>query len=275
MHTFLKKAVKPLKMHKLDTSSVSPFRREMVNLLACSVDPFSTAMFQIDIEPCKQRAKEVRRAGGPRITLTPIIVKLIAHAIAENPVFNRMVFGGSIYQFEDITIGNLSMIPGTDAVSYIMLENPHLKTLDEVQQDLFNGIKEAQDRASVQPHPLASFFTNLCYRFGLYRLIGQKRTFAIGFRQGLLPSISLSIHSYTARSNFTMLKDIVPAINISPRMHVNGPIKKPVLENDILVSREVLELSLTADHRIVDGNNFFAFGQSLEKITSHPDQYFG
>jgi len=262
-------------MRKLSSRQTSPFRREMVSLLACSPDPFSSALYQMDIDACRQRAKALSAGTGPRITLTPIIIKLLAHAIAENPVFNRMVFGGDIYELADITIGNLAMVPGTDGVTYIMFENPHLKTLDVVQQELFAGIKDAQARAALPPHPLTAWLTNLCYRYGLYRLIGRRRTFSLGYRHGHLSNISLSIHTYTAKTNFTMLKDIVPAINISLRIHVCGPVKKPVLESGMLVVREMLELNVTADHRIVDGSHFFAFGRSLEKITANPEQYFG
>lgn len=274
MHTFFQKPVKHLKMHKLTRQETGEFRNEMISLLARTPDPYSSVMYQVDIEACKEHAKTAGSAANKHITLTPVILKLVAHAIAENPVFNQMIFGARLYQFEEINIGTLTLIPGTDAVTYIIVENAHKKSLAAIQQELFSGIAEAKIRMAAPPHALISFLTNLCYRYGLFRLVGEKRAFTAGFERGLLSNISLAIHTYTTTANFTMIKDVLPAINISPRFHVCGPVRKPVFENDLLISKEILELHVTTDHRIVDGVHSYRFGQTLEQITANPDRYF-
>jgi pyruvate/2-oxoglutarate dehydrogenase complex dihydrolipoamide acyltransferase (E2) component len=63
-------------------------------------------------------------------------------------------------------------------------------------------------------------------------------------------------------------------MNATPRFHINGPVQKPVFENDLLVSKEMLEVHVTTDHRIIDGIHSYQFGQTLEKITAQPDRYF-
>ena len=274
MHTFFQKPVRPLSMCRLTDTQAGAFRAEMVNLLACSSDPFSTALYQLDIGASRQCAQRIGTAAGTAVTLTPLIIKILAGAIAQNPVFNQIVFGGSIYQLEQIHIATLSHVPGTDGVTYIILDDPHQKSLVQIQQALFAGIESARAQAAAPPPGrLVRMLTSLCYRFGLFRLIGQRGAFTIGFTQGHLSNISLSVHNYAARPTFTMLKDVITPITIPVRIHVCGPVHKPCMENGMLVSKEILEVTLTADHRIVNGSHFFELGQSLEQITADPDTH--
>ena len=71
-----------------------------------------------------------------------------------------------------------------------------------------------------------------------------------------------------------MVKDVIPTMNLTPRIHASGPFKKPVLDNGILVSREILELHVTTDHRIINGIDSYHFGMSLEQIATNPEKYF-
>ncbi len=274
MHTFLQKPVKRLKMRRLTRAQTGNFRYEMINLLACTPDPFSSVIYELDIVPCKQQAKTIGAAMGRHITFTPVVIKLLGHAIAAHPVFNQMIFNSNLYQFEDIAIANLTIIPGTDTVTNIIFENPHKKSLGEIQQELFSGIAEAKTRIASPPHPIVSFLSNLCYRFGLFRLIGERRAFALAYERGLISNICVSIHLYSSPANFIMVKDVIPPMNMSPRIHICGPLKKAVFEDDLLVARELIQIHVTTDHRIIDGVHAYEFGQTLEKISAHPEQYF-
>jgi hypothetical protein len=274
MHTFLQKPVKRLKMRRLTRAQTGNFRYEMINLLACTPDPFSSVIYAIDIGPCKEQAKAIGSAAGRHITLTPVIIKLLGHAIAAHPVFNQMIFNSSLYQLEDIAIANLTLIPGTDTVTNIIFTNPHEKSLAAIQQELFSGIAQAKTQIGAPPHALVSLLSNVCYRFGLFRLIGERRAFAVAYERGLISNIGVSIHLYASPANFIMVKDVIPPMNMSPRIHVCGPMKKPVFEDDLLVAKDIIQLHVTTDHRIIDGVHAYEFGQTLAKISTRPEDYF-
>ena len=274
MHTFFKKPVSRLRMRRLSRKDVGPFRSEILDVLARAPDPYASLNYQIDIEPCRQRAKAIGSASRRHITLTPVLIKLIAHAIEENPRFNQIVLGGSLYQVEDIHIANLVYIPEQEVVTNIILKNPQQKSLNDVQQELFSAIAEAKADFAKPPHPLVDLVTRLCYRYCIYRLIGQRLAFKTIYERDLISNIILSVHTYATTANFTMAKDVIPTLNLTPRIHASGPFKRPVLDNGILVSREILELHITTDHRIINGIDSYHFGMSLEQIAAHPEKYF-
>jgi len=274
MHTFFKKPVSRLRMRRLSRKDVGPFRSEILDVLARAPDPYASLNYQIDIEPCRQRAKTIGSANKRHITLTPVLIKLIAHAIEQNPRFNQIVLGGRLYQIEDIHIANLVYIPEQEVVTNIILKNPQQKSLNDVQQELFSAIAEAKADFSTPPHPLIDFVTGLIYRYCLYRLIGQRQVFKGVYERNLISNIILSVHTYATPANFTMVKDVIPTLNLTPRIHASGPFKKPVLDNGILVSREILELHVTTDHRIINGIDSYHFGMSLEQIAANPEKYF-
>jgi len=274
MHTFYKKPTSLLRMRRLSNKEIGPSRSEILALLARAPDPYASLNYQIDLEPCRQMAKAIGSAKKRHITLTPVLIKLFAHAIEQNPRFNQLVLGGSLYQVEDIHIANLVYIPDREVVTNIILKNPQQKSLNDVQQELFSEIAEAKNDFSNPPHPLIDFVTRLIYRYDIYRLIGQRQAFKILYERDLISNIILSIHTYATPANFTMVKDVIPRLNLTPRIHASGPFKKPVLDNGILVSREILDLHITTDHRIISGIDSYQFGMSLEQIAANPQKYF-
>ncbi len=274
MHTFIKKPVSRLRMRRLSRREIGPFRSEIMDVLARATDPYASLNYQIDIEPCRQRAKDIGAANKRHITLTPVLIKLIAHAIEENPRFNQIVFGSSLYQLEDIHVANLVYIPEREVVTNIILKNPQQKSLNDIQQELFSSIAKAKAEFSTPLNPLVDLVTRLCYRYCLYRLIGQRRTFQTVYERDLISNIILSIHTYATPANFTMVKDVIPTLNLTPRIHASGPFKKPVLDNGILVSKDIIDLHVTTDHRIINGIDSYHFGMSLEQIAASPEKYF-
>jgi pyruvate/2-oxoglutarate dehydrogenase complex dihydrolipoamide acyltransferase (E2) component len=274
MHTFFKKPVSRLRMRRLSRNDIGPFRSEILDVLARAPDPYASLNYQIDIEPCRQRAKAIGSSSRRHITLTPVLIKLIAHAIEENPRFNQIVLGGRLYQVEDIHIANLVYIPEHEVVTNIILKNPQQKSLSDVQQELFSAIARAKSDFSTPVHPLVDLVTRLCYRYCLYRLVGQRRAFRTVYESGLISNIIVSVHTYATPANFTMVKDVVPTMNLTPRIHISGPFKKPVLDNGVLVSRDILEMHVTTDHRIINGIDSYHFGMTLEQIAAQPEKYF-
>jgi pyruvate/2-oxoglutarate dehydrogenase complex dihydrolipoamide acyltransferase (E2) component len=274
MHTFIKKPVSRLRMRRLSRREIGPFRSEIMDVLARATDPYASLNYQIDIEPCRQRAKAIGAANRRHITLAPVLIKLIAHAIEENPRFNQIVLGSSLYQLEDIHVANLVYIPDREVVTNVILKNPQQKSLSDIQQELFSAIAEAKAEFSTPLNPLVDLVTRFSYRYCLYRLIGQRDAFKAVYERDLISNIIVSVHTYATQANFTMVKDVIPTMNLTPRIHVSGPFKKPVLDNGILVSKEIIDLHVTTDHRIINGIDSYHFGMSLEQIAASPEKYF-
>jgi pyruvate/2-oxoglutarate dehydrogenase complex dihydrolipoamide acyltransferase (E2) component len=273
MHTFFKKPASRLRMRKLSREEIGPCRSEILDITARSPDPYASVNYQLDIEACRHAAKAIGSAQGRHILLTPVLIKLIAHEIEENPRFKQIIFGGALYEIEDIHIANLVYIPDPEIITNVILKNPQQKTLADIQQELFAAIAQAKIQYAAPPPPLVGFFTRLCSRYCLYRLIGLRRSFKTIYERDLISNIILSVHTYATPANFTMVKDVIPTINLTPRIHASGPFKRPVLENGMLTGREMMDLHITTDHRIINGIDSYNFGLSLARIAALPEQY--
>jgi pyruvate/2-oxoglutarate dehydrogenase complex dihydrolipoamide acyltransferase (E2) component len=273
MHTFFKKPASRLRMRRLSREAIGPCRSEILDITARSPDPYASVNYQIDIEACRQTAKAIGSAQGRHILLTPVLIKLIAHAIEENPRFKQIIFGGALYEIEDIHIANLVYIPDPEIITNVILKNPQQKTLADIQQELFAAIAQAKLQFAAPTPPLVAVFTRLCTRYCLYRLVGQRRSFKTIYERDLISNIILSVHTYATPANFTMVKDVIPTMNLTPRIHASGPFKRPVLDSGMLASREIMDLHITTDHRIINGIDSYNFGQSLARIAALPERY--
>ena len=83
--------------------------------------------------------------------LTPVLIKLIAHAMEENPRFQANYFWRRLYEIEDIHIANLVYIPDPEIVTNVILKNPQQKSLNDIQQELFCGNRQAKIRFATPP----------------------------------------------------------------------------------------------------------------------------
>jgi pyruvate/2-oxoglutarate dehydrogenase complex dihydrolipoamide acyltransferase (E2) component len=272
MHTFFQRPEKKLKMHRLKAEHIGQHKVEMLSLLRKSCDPFASVEYTIAAGHLSRFIRAYSSRTGRRITFSPVANKLLALAIAENPEFNQIVFGSSAYQLEEIHIANTVLVPGTDIATYVMLENPHTKPLELIQQELFSGIESTKSRhLSARQNPVLTFLTNISYRWGLYRLVGQRIAFTMAFERGLISNITLSSHVYSTPANFVMRKDILPAINMGNKFHLSGPAMQPAVDKDAVTARAMLSLFATTDHRLVYGLHSYRFGQSLKHIAENPD----
>ena len=266
---------KKLKMRKLSSRELGPFRLDLMSMLAGSPDPFVFVRYTLAIGPCKQLARDESLKTGKKITLTHVLNKLLAVAIAENPVFNQVILGSSVYQIEEIHIANAYLVPGKEhVVTYLLLDNPHLKSLETIREEL-KILQEEKIRSYEKPvNVVLSSLLRLCYRMRLFRLVGEKRIFVGSLERGLLSNIIFLNQVYNSKpATFLTLKPVVTIMKIPVRIHAHGAVQQPFVENGKVRIREILPLHVATDHRILHGIHAHRFGESLERIASDPEKH--
>ena len=266
---------KVLRMRKLTRKEIGNFRLDMMNVLAHSPDPFVSVMHLLAIDPCREFAKSMSAQTGKRITLTHVLNKLLAVAIAENPLYNQIILGNSVYQMEEIHIANAFLLPGPEqALTSFVLGNPHLKSLEDIQEELRILLEEKTREYMQSQNNFFHIVARLYFKTRLYKCISEKLTFTIGFQKGMSSNIMLSNHVYNkVPANFIVLKPVIAPIRIPIRVHPCGIIKQPHVEDGRLTTRGIMPFHVVIDHRIIHGIHVQQFGQSLERITSNPEKY--
>lgn len=265
---------KTLHMRRLRPEEVGPFRLDMMSMLARSLDPFGAAEYVVPAGPCMEVARAAGAQAGTRITAATVLNKLIGLAIAENPIYNQIILGGRLYQMEEVHISNAFLLPGPEqALTYIVLDNPHRKPLVEIQQESLGKMVAVVRARHGKKSRVAAFCTRLYFRAGLYRLVSERLAFTAGFRAGLVSNVVLSNHEYLGGANFTVLKPVITPMKIPLRIHSCGAVPRPVVTGSAVTVQPVFPLTIIADHRILHGVHGYRFGKTLETIAADPQRY--
>ncbi|MDP2840072.1 MAG: dihydrolipoamide acetyltransferase family protein [Syntrophales bacterium] len=186
------------------------------------------------VQDLKERVKdEVERRAKVRLTLTDILVKVVASALKEHPIINSRIEGDQIRLLEEINVG--VAIALEDGLIVPVVHRADQKSLAEI----------------------ASVIRNLTRRA----------------RRGKLTLDDVGGGTFTL-SNMGMLgiDKINPIIN-PPECSILGvgrTIEKPVARGGEIKIKPMAWLSLSSDHRIVDGAAAGLFLNHIQKIIENP-----
>lgn len=171
-----------------------------------------------------------------KISVTDIVVKAVATALENHPKINATLSGDKIRVLADINIGVAIAIP--DGIVVPVVKNANKKSMTEISKE----IKDFAERAQKNK---------------LERNEMNNGTFTI-----------TNLGSYKFVDWFT------PIIS-QPELAVLGvgrTVKKPVVINDQIVIRPIMGLSLSFDHRVIDGAPAAEFLGLLIELIEQPDK---
>jgi pyruvate dehydrogenase E2 component (dihydrolipoamide acetyltransferase) len=179
------------------------------------------------------------REGGPRVTLTALLVKACAWALRRHPALNATLEGEEILEWEDVNIGVAVAVP----------------------EGLVVPVIPEADRRGV---------------WDIARMLEEKVGRA---REGRLRPEDVQGGTFTL-SNLGMYGiDRFTAILNPPQagiLAVGRVAKRPVVgEGDEVVVRPVATLTLTADHRVIDGAQAAQFMETLRAVLERPGLLLG
>lgn len=262
-----------LRMRKLSRQEIGTSRLNTISMLATSSDPFTAVVYSLNMEPCLACAREASQRYDRKITFSHVLNKLLALAIDENPVFNQVLFGRSIYQIEGVHLSNVFMLPRRELTyTVIVMDNAHRKTLAEIQQEsLLSMVQKTREHAAPE-NTLAMAAAMLLFRLRLNLLIPERSAFTVAFNKGYASNIFLSNHDYGGPVPFYTVKCIAPVSKAVLRIHASAMGPQPFVdESGAVVSRETLKLTVIADHRVINGVDSYRLGQSLRRLFASPE----
>ncbi len=180
------------------------------------------------VEYRKKVMREIEDKAGVKVTFTDILVKLVSTLLKRHPLLNSSLVNGEIRVYEDVNVGVAVAIDHGLVV-------PVVKKVDEKSLAVVSKeIKELSEKA----------------------------------RKGTLTFDDVSGGTFTI-SNLGMfgVDSFTPIIN-PPQSAILGVGKiavKPVVIGDDIVKAHVAWLSLTFDHRVMDGHTAALFLDDLAK----------
>lgn len=233
-----KLSVEPMDFSKWGTISrkpLSPLRKVISRRMTenWTTIPHVTQFDEADITALQELRKKIAGSGdlkGPRITLTPFLLKAVLGALQKHPIFNSS-FDEAAGEIVLKQYYHFGIAVDTDAGLIVpILRDVDKKSLVELAKELEDIAQKARER-----------------KVSADELKGG--TFTISNQGGI------------GGSHFT------PIIN-KPEVAILGlgrSIWKPVVRESQIVSRMMLPLALSYDHRVIDGGSAARFIVDLVK----------
>jgi pyruvate dehydrogenase E2 component (dihydrolipoamide acetyltransferase) len=217
-----------------------------------------------------------KRKEGVKTTLTYVMTLIIGRAIAQEvPELNSYVRRGKIVPRPQVD-GMVSVLLSGGQMGSVKIENTDQITLTEMAEEIKQKIDQSrqgdENKAMQSKNMLSSFPWPLrSWVFKLYKTI----TIQWGISLPFLGLSSNSFGSYVISNIGSVGLDtgyaaLLPSANVSIVMILGRVIKKPVVVNDEIKIRKILQLSATLDHRVVDGSHGGKLFRCIKQMVKNP-----
>ncbi|MBY8828959.1 dihydrolipoamide acetyltransferase family protein [Hephaestia mangrovi] len=222
-----------------ETVKVIGMRRRIAENMAASkrAIPHFTYVEEIDVTALEEMRADLNanRGGRPKLTMLPFLIVAICRTIPDFPMINARYDdeAGVVTRHGQVHLG---MATQTDAGLMVPV------------------IRDAQDR-------------------NVWQLASEIGRLAEAARTGKAKSDELSGSTLTVTS-LGPLGGIAttPVIN-RPEVAIIGPnkiVERPIFAGDDIVRAKLMNLSISCDHRVVDGWDAASFVQALKKLLETP-----
>lgn len=216
--------------------------RRMVESLNTSAQLSSFWEVELDqLLALRQQFLEREEQLGTRVSINALLIKAIACAATRVPIANAQIDGDEIVIHRSVNVGIATALPGvTEYDSVLMvpvLKNVQALGVVEIDKAMKSLIARARNN-ELHPDELSG------------------STITLSTTAGLSPPGLRS----------------TPVLNL-PNTTLIGPStpqQKPVCRNGEIVVRTMMPISMTFDHRVMDGEPAARFGSVLHEAIEHP-----
>jgi pyruvate dehydrogenase E2 component (dihydrolipoamide acetyltransferase) len=205
------------------------------------VESFETPHFYLTVEIDAQRLREVREdllqlindKIGINVTITDIIIMASARAVEDNPLINCNYDNGKVKYFNQVNIGLVTAVEGGLLVPVIF--DASKKSIMEIVKTRDDLVRKARERRLTSQEMRNSTFT-----------ISNLGMFGIDWFSAILQPPEAAI------------------------LAVGRITERAVARNGQIIARPTLILTLTIDHRVLDGKIGAEYLQSLKDYLENP-----
>ncbi len=215
---------------------MTQMRKTIAQRLVTSIGPIPHFFLTTEIE--MDQAAEMRRRVNEldpdrKLSLTDIIVKITAAALMQHPQVNASFQEKNIRYYEQADIGVAVAIE--DGLITPVIRAANLKSLRQIAREIRELAEKARNR-KLQP----AEYTGATFSISNLGMLG--------------------IDEFTAVIN-------PPEAAI---LAVGAATQRPVIRNNEIAIRQIMRVTMSCDHRVIDGATGARFLQTLKKILENP-----
>lgn len=185
----------------------------------------------VDVTEAQRLRREAARESGVTITMASALIKACALALARVPALNSVLVDGNVMYFDEVNMGVAVALDDGLIV-------PVLRGVQDLSvAEIAAGVRDLSERA----------------------------------RSGRLGAADISGGTFTI-SVLGVVDGFTPILNPPQNalLGVGRSAQKPVVRGGEVVVREMMTLSLTGDHQVIDGAIAAAFFRRLQQLVERP-----
>lgn len=221
-------------------------------------------------------AKE--RKEGRKVTITHLFTIAVGKALKEVvPEFNNYVKRGKIVPHEQIA-ANVSVLLPDGSLGSVKVDNVDQLKLVQLVIKLKEGIKKNRSQEDGKTADAKNLLAKIPWPFRkwMYKLV---KTVVVGWGYSI-PSLGLSANTFGSYviSNIGTLgletgyPSLMPMANMALVFIIGGSKKTPVVVNDNIEIRSILNISVAFDHRVADASHGGKLLRYLKEVLSKPEE---
>jgi len=258
------------KINRIGSFQVKPFSKARQNVVLITQEGWRrrsiNAFLEADVTTARRLIKEKKEKTGIKISFTGWIIKCVAQALSENKAINSYRHGRKkILIFDDVDVGIPieRFVNGESIPMGYVIRKANEKNVLEITNEIREAQKKTVDEST--PQVLMKKLT-LLERFVLNSPLFIKKLMVLLLRRnGFLKKKHLGTVGVTAigmKGRFP--GGVIPLGGTTTLLVVvGGTTKKPSVVNEKIEIRDILHLTLSFDHDLVDGGPMVRFVDRL------------
>ncbi|RME21784.1 MAG: hypothetical protein D6806_14065 [Deltaproteobacteria bacterium] len=265
--------LKPLK-------NVPPFRKVALGTWHGPGDPQIYGTLEIDLTNA-YRWRDSLPEGSPRVTVTHMVARAVAVALARYPDLNAMLRFGRIYLRQSVDMFILAAVEhesGREDLTSIKLSGADKMSVEQIAEVVaakLKRVREKKDTELQKTSRMMSLMPGWLVRFLLKLVAFISYTLNLRF-----PGIPRDQFGSCLITNVGMMgldiayAPLVPYSRAPVVLLVGEAKPRPVVVGDKIEIRPVVTLNASIDHRLCDGALLAKMVKTIKTVFAEPEKYF-
>jgi hypothetical protein len=239
-------------------------------------DPQIYGDLEVDATSLLAFIDEARRATEVRITVTHVVGKAIAHALAEHRDLNTRLYKGRFLPRASVDVFFVASVGGGQDVSGVKIVEADRKSLVEIAEELQARVGRIRSGGEAEVGRSKNILDAV--PFSLLRPLLELMTWLTADKNADLKRLGLPRQAFggamvSSVAMFGVQKaygPLSPLFRIPILALVSEVADKAVVVDGEIVARPILTVTATMDHRYLDGAHAARLGRSVREYLENP-----
>jgi pyruvate/2-oxoglutarate dehydrogenase complex dihydrolipoamide acyltransferase (E2) component len=247
-------------------TNYTTYRKIALGTWKDAYDPSTYCMFEVDVKEAKQFLIELNKTTAEQVKMGNLLSQALTLAVVVQPEVNSIRRGSGLYRRKSIDAFHQVILLGSgkdkfrapDLSGVVIRKSSQMglieqtRALKKLVTDTRNGVTEAAKAQASLIKKIPNFFMHRFLNLSSFLIYGLNLKLPfLGITEDPFGSFIFSDNSAIRCPNAFM--PLVPYSRVGLFMSMGKAFKKPVVENDQIIVGEVLPISITFDHRLVEG----------------------